>query len=85
MLDVKTPKIDCYDKQGRFLFDLYNIGKGPGEFIKPITYTINDYKNLIMVGVSALNKVIYYDMDGKFVRENHLKAFLYPAMLWAMA
>lgn len=64
--DNSLPGIYCFDHNGKFLFLKDDVGKGPGEYIAPITFTIDRFTDELLITCSALKKVLYHDLDGNF-------------------
>ena len=57
-----------FDKDGRFVTRIGNRGRGPGEYILPMSFTINS--ELIGILDGGMNKLLYYDIHTfEFVRQ----------------
>jgi len=65
-----------YDRKGTLLFDISSYGEGPGEFVAPYDFEVNEATNEIVVFDANRNKLIFYEKeDGSFVREESLEFF----------
>ncbi|SHK05609.1 6-bladed beta-propeller protein [Tangfeifania diversioriginum] len=61
------PKIVCYNYSGQVEFKISNKGKGVGEFVNIVDFSIDKKLKSVKVYDSSLRKVLYYDMgDGRF-------------------
>lgn len=60
---VKTRKIMTFNKKGEFLGNIGNIGNAPGEYIRPISFSIDNNKNIIAVIDADRLKILYYSVD----------------------
>jgi hypothetical protein len=73
----KKHSIFCFDKDGKFIFEIAKQGKGPGEFIflsdAEISY---DNKSIVVVDQDQ-KKYIFYDLNGKFIKEQRISANLF--------
>jgi hypothetical protein len=64
-----TQKVMMFDKEGRFIKTISNIGKGPGEY-GSIDYITIDKHNDEFIIVDAQNrKLLIYDLKGLFIKE----------------
>ncbi len=65
-------KIFAYDlkNNGKFLFHLGNVGKGPGEFLRISDFAIDSIENQILVTDMQQKKISCFDFDGNFKTEN---------------
>lgn len=61
-------KIFVYDinKKGEFLFSIGEKGKGPGEFTGITDFTIDSLNQQILVSDIGLQRISYFDLNGKF-------------------
>ena len=60
-----------FDKEGKFINNVGKIGQGPGEYPMTIYDAIIDEKEneIHLVSFAFLNKVLVYDLEGNFIRE----------------
>lgn len=71
-----TKTLFCFDRNGGFLFKINNIGKGPGEFISPVDFSINDQKKELSLLDVGSQKIITYNLNGTFIKEiNYVDKF----------
>ena len=66
-------KILVFNKDGKFLNRIGSRGQGPGEYTM-ITNVAFDEKNKRLFIVNFPNKIICYDLNGKFLKESTLKS-----------
>jgi hypothetical protein len=67
-LDMKETKIKVFDKSGKFLRSFGKKGKGPGEIELPIRMEMDREGNIVIADMGN-NKLIYFALDGKCIRE----------------
>lgn len=66
-------RLYLFDKNGKFLRQIGRFGMGPGEYITPISFTINKEKKLLSVIDMEAEKMLYYDLyTFQFLSEQHL-------------
>lgn len=69
ILDSKSAKqIFVFDSLGKYLLHIGKIGKGPGEFIRPVDFCIDNTANYILI-IDADRKIIKVDLNGNFILE----------------
>lgn len=69
ILDGKNKDLYVFDSEGKFQFPLHSSGLGPGEFSKVSSFSIDPHFNQIVVFDDSLSKILYYTIDGKFIKE----------------
>ena len=68
--DRQTHSVFLFDKNGQFIRTIGRRGQGPGEFATLGRVMLDADNRQIIVFDSALNKVIFYNLDdGAFIRE----------------
>lgn len=72
ILDVFGKSLLQFNSKGRFIRKIGSIGKGPGEYMNPISFIIDSGKEEILLHDDKLNKMIYYSLDGSFLNEKKL-------------
>jgi len=61
------PKIVCYNREGKVEFKISNKGRGVGEFIKVVDFSLDKRSQTLKIYDSSLRKVLYYDSkNGSF-------------------
>jgi hypothetical protein len=73
----KKHSIYCFDEKGRFLFEINNIGNGPGEysFLTDVALSY-DRKSLVLADIEK-KKIIFFDLNGNFKYEQKIPTNLY--------
>lgn len=62
-----------YDRLGNLLFKIANYGRGPGEFLGPYDFTIDNVNGMISIYDASAIKLSFYDInDGKFIKDELL-------------
>ena len=69
-LDTKT--IFCFDKDGKFIYKIDKIGKGPGEYLDVLDFDV-DEKEIVYVYDNARKKLITYWDKAKLFSEKDMK------------
>lgn len=64
-----TKTLFCYDKNGKFLYKINNVGKGPGEYLSLTDFSINEQKKELVLLDFRSQKIITYDFEGAFIKE----------------
>lgn len=57
------PKIVCYNREGKVEFKISNKGRGAGEFLKIIDFSLDKKSETLKVYDSSLRKILYYDSN----------------------
>lgn len=73
ILDIFSNKVMVFNKQGKFVRQLGHNGRGPGEYLDPNSFIIDKEKEEIIVHDDRSNRVIYYDINGKVIKEKMAK------------
>ncbi len=58
-----------FDLEGRFLRKFGKIGKGPGEYIKPMNFSIDKQGKKILVFDDRLKRITYFNRNGSFYKD----------------
>jgi len=67
ILDEKIARsLFVFDKTGKFIRKIGKLGKGPGEYNKPRSFSI-DTKNKI-INIYGVGKILNYTLNGDFIR-----------------
>lgn len=67
VLDRKNSRVQCFSKEGDFLFSFGRYGQGPGELSKYAeTIRILEDENIYIIDLSK--KINVYDKNGKYIR-----------------
>src|ERR1700754_5157927 len=75
ILDRQTNSILIFSDSGRFKRRIHNIGQGPGEYIGLMDFALDKKKQELIVHSHRPYRMIYYDLNGKFLREEKLSTF----------
>jgi len=73
ILDRSTNSIFIFDKNGKYLTKIHDIGSEPGQYIGLMDFSIAD--NKIIVHSHRPYKLLYYDLNGKFESEIRLNDY----------
>lgn len=66
VLDCYSPvnkTLYVFNMEGKYLGQVGNAGEGPGEYIMPLSFLVNEGQNLIYIMDIATNKLNTYKMD----------------------
>jgi hypothetical protein len=77
VLDKSLKSVFCFSNNGEFLYKINYLGKGPGEYIQIRDFTILEKEKKIVVCCDVPEKLIYYDLDGKFLSEEKLSMYFW--------
>lgn len=72
--DYNKKKIMAFDSSGKFLFVIDNRGQGPNEYQHIADFTIDKYKNRLIILDPIRNNLLEYDLTGKFLDKIKLPA-----------
>lgn len=62
-------KVYLFNRQGKFIRNIGNVGKGPGEYVSPTMVAVSPDEKFVVVGDEAARKLILYTIGGQFIRE----------------
>ena len=71
--NIKLQKIQVFDINGDFLFEIEASGEGPGQFKTPNRVRINYEGDRLFIYCSLTKKILQYDWKGNFITEISLK------------
>lgn len=69
VLDEKLRNIRVFDKKGRFVQFIGQIGQGPGEFQNPFIFIQVTSKKELVVYDRGLRKFIFYSLNGEYLKQ----------------
>ncbi|MDE6451547.1 MAG: 6-bladed beta-propeller [Odoribacter sp.] len=72
ILDRKTKALLVFDHQGKFLWKIQSVGRGPQEYTRLIDLDIDPEKETINLYVGYPQKLMQYDLNGKFINEYNI-------------
>lgn len=76
ILDKSTKAIYCFSKDGKFLYKIRRVGKGPGEYIEIADFLINPFRERLEILDRRSRKITCYNILNKEFDEdiiiNHL-------------
>ncbi len=65
--------VKLFNKKGEFLGDIGTIGRGPGEYKSAYNILIDEKEGSIYVATMSENKILRFDLTGKFQNEIDLE------------
>jgi len=69
IFDQTTKSVFIYNESGALENLINSVGKGPGEYIMPLAFTVDKFTNEIILCDDRMSKAMYYDLKGNFLRE----------------
>jgi hypothetical protein len=63
VLDIKQMALFVFDMEGKFLAQIGNRGKGPGEYITPMSFDFDLSANTIVVNDAEKKELLYFGLD----------------------
>ncbi len=59
-----------FDLKGKLIYKIGKLGRGPGEFIRPVWFTIDNQSQYLYLLDSSINKMLIFNAkDGSFIKE----------------
>lgn len=78
---LERGKLITFDSKGKFLMDIGDIGHASGEYVQASDFAIDKANNRIAI-LEAPNKVLLYDMNGKFLFEKYFQKTSFWNIAW---
>lgn len=75
ILDRIQNGVFIFNEEGKFVFNVINIGKGPGEYLSLTDVVIDEDQNQIVLYADRPGKVIFLNLDGSFIREEVVSGY----------
>lgn len=72
IFDKPRQRLFIFDDNGKFISSIYHIGQGPGEYSQITDICFDSSMKQFIFLCSIPFKLIYYDLNGKFIREQKL-------------
>jgi hypothetical protein len=72
LLDDKKGGVYVFDDSGTFQYSKLGTGDGPAEFRKASTFALDIFHDELAIFDDKLSKILYYSMDGTFLREKFI-------------
>ncbi|WP_285835330.1 6-bladed beta-propeller [Bacteroides nordii] len=72
VLDQQSNSVIVYDKDGKYINRIRNVGKGPKEYINIGDICVDNLNKELVVLCAHPSKVQFYSYQGKFLREESL-------------
>ncbi len=70
ILDKELMVILCFSEDGKFIFRIHTVGKGPGEYQVLQNIMIHKQKKELWAQCMRIEKNLVYNLDGKLIRED---------------
>ena len=71
ILDKRTNQVLFYTHKGEFIHAINSVGNGPGEYIRLMDIALDPTSSQLVL-LAYPSTLLYYDLDGKYVRTVHL-------------
>ncbi len=68
ILDKKIKSVFIFNIQGKFIKKVGQVGKGPGEFIRPTDILLDKLNKRLEVLDKSGQKILIYDYEGNFIK-----------------
>ena len=81
-------KVLCFDKEGRFLFNIGRRGRGHGEYVSPFSISVDN--GIIYILCQHTGRLLCYDVsDGKYLKSitlqnNYMQAVVHDGFIYAV-
>jgi len=72
IFDIMLDRIIIFDRSGKFINTLFSGGRGPGEFMRITDVYVDFINEYIIVNDRSLLKVLFFDLNGEFVKERNI-------------
>jgi len=69
--------IYCFNAKGKFIFEINNIGKGPGEYNFLTDVALSYNKESLALADCTQGKLLFYDFNGTYKNEQKIASNLY--------
>jgi len=66
ILDERSVRLKVFDHNGKFLYDVGRKGRGPGEYIAPMSFFVNNKEKKI--GIIDIAHVHEYNLEGVYLK-----------------
>lgn len=68
VLDTGTQSVFCFDKTGKFIWKINDLGGAPNEYSQLVDFDIDRHAKKIYL-FSRLEKILIYDLNGEFIEQ----------------
>ncbi|MEN6456629.1 MAG: 6-bladed beta-propeller [Prolixibacteraceae bacterium] len=75
ILDFNLNSLLVFNMDGKFLNKIGNVGRGPGEYIRPRYFYINN-EGTVKLFDAPMKKLISFDTEGRYIKEIKLNRYL---------
>jgi hypothetical protein len=76
ILDSDIAKsVFCFDKNGKFLFEINRQGTGPGEYVKPTSISVNHDYEILLLYCASTRQVLVFDLNGNFLYSKNVSFY----------
>ncbi len=76
ILDWRLNALYLFNSKGKFMTSIGKVGRGPGEYIRPRYFFVNEKEKLVKVFDAPTMKLICFDLEGNFEREIKFNNYL---------
>lgn len=71
--DYQSKKVFTFDKKGRFIAVIGNIGKGPQEYTRLVNFLADPFPDQVIIVDQGTRKILFFKYTGEFVSAINLK------------
>ncbi|GAA6255850.1 6-bladed beta-propeller [Bacteroides sp. f07] len=71
ILDKRTNQVLFYTHNGRFMHAIKSVGNGPGEYVRLMDIALDPTSSQLVL-LSYPSTLLYYDLEGEYIKTIHL-------------
>ena len=76
--DNKTKKVVLFSRDGKFLRNIGNAGRGPAEYMGLAEIDVDSKNNHIFILDNTAKRILTYDLQGNLINDFNLKVYAIP-------